>query len=98
MKSFAIPVFGCRIYFTQESDNAETWLQKRGFSDSLYGIDGLCTALSGEILVYVAKDEDGLLAHECYHAACRVLEAVGAEHDEETAAHLLQYIVDHCSN
>lgn len=97
MRTFAIPIFGSRVFFTRKREEAQAWLDKRGFEEAMGACDGFSQHLDGHILVYVKDDNPALLAHECFHAAGRALEYSGIEsRDEELLAYLLQWIMAEC--
>lgn len=93
MKSFRVPIFGTRIHYTTDPVEAQKWLDDNGHEWSIRKVDGCCCEGKG-LMVYCKNTSHGLVAHESYHAACRVLEGCGAGNDEETLAHLTQYIAD----
>lgn len=97
MKSFSIPIFGCRVFFTKDRDEAQEWLDKGGFDDKLVGCEGMCAGHNGRYMIFAERPDT--LAHESYHAARSVLDFIGDQSgDEEVVAHLLQHIFKQCSS
>lgn len=97
MQTFAVPLFGSRIFYTRDRQEAQEWQDRRGFDLSLASVDGICCPDNGNILVYTKTQDAALLAHECLHAAYAVLDYSGIEsRDEELLAHLMQWVLAEC--
>lgn len=93
MRSFQVPIFGSRVFITQDPEEASEWCDF-----PLKDVNGFCANVNGKIFVYVEDDDPALLAHECLHAAGYTLEYSHIEsRDEELMANLMQYIMTECS-
>lgn len=95
MRRFTIPIFGPKVHYTGEPEEALDWIAKKGEGPGTGEYAGF-TVQSGDTILIFAPSVP-VLAHEAFHAAKMVLEHIGAEeHDEEVVAYLIQHIVEKC--
>lgn len=72
------------------------------FLDDCEGIAQVHHLSCGELIVFHECEEMnvGIIAHECYHAAYRVWQKIGAVHDDygdEAFAYFLEFVVNECA-
>jgi len=103
LKSFRIPIFGCKCFVFDSLDDAERHLARRGMTDApeKHVTDAWVYPIGGQIVMAFDRKAitHGLVAHESYHAARAVLTHAGVilhDEDEELCAYLTGFIVDKC--
>jgi hypothetical protein len=99
-KSFHFPAFEQTIEFVYTNSIPES-RQKRNkrlgtLSKKLGDADGLTCYKDEHITIFIdTRATLGVIAHEVYHAACRMLYNIGVEsYDEEIMSYHLGYLVD----
>lgn len=101
-KQIDVPIFGTQVTMIfaastiKKFDKAISRYAIRPFidADDLRDSHGFCTQ-HGPLIIAVQRSgvARGTVAHECYHAANRILRIVGVENpDEEVVAYLLGYL------
>lgn len=101
-KQFDVPIFETNVTMIygastpKQFDKAARRLGVRSLiaSEDLRDSHGFCTQ-HGPLIIAVQKSgvKRGTVAHECYHAANRILRIIGVDNpDEEVVAYLLGYL------
>src|SRR6056297_686755 len=102
MKSFKVPIFGCKIHLYDDMEKAEEYVANYGSLGSSHEYSAWVVALGSHIVMAFDKEQlsAGVIAHESYHAARAVLrhcEIKVHKKDEELTAYLVEYIANQCA-
>ena len=95
MKRITVPLFKQRLHFTDDPDEAMTWVQKNNVDLTSGEYEGFAAQNGGN--VYIFAPTLPILAHEAHHAALMILNHIGDEsRDEEVVSYLIEFIVEKC--
>ena len=102
MKRRVVPIFGMEVWFGNDQDDAGEFLRKHGSDPAIIDdADGIWHSWTdkndeGWRIMCIFDGQPGTVAHEAYHLACDLMEAIDAREmpPEEVKAHLIGWLVD----